>query len=638
MARAHRQRGSIEELPSGAFRVRVHAGIDPLTRRPHYLRETVPAGPQARREAERVRTRLLAQVDEHKNPKTRATLNQLLDRWLEVLDVEASTRQGYQRKIGKHVRPLLGRMQIAKLDAELLESFYAELRKCRDHCRGQRCVQHRTTREHVCDEHDGPSCRPPRPEECRACRRACKPHTCKGLADSSIRQIHWILSGALDRAVRWGWIGVNPADQTDPPALPHPDPQPPSAQEAARILAEASRDLDWAAYVWTAMTTGARRGEMCALHWSPTVSRGKEQMSTVDLESSVVTIRRALYKDVDGDWKEKDTKTHQQRRVVLDPETVEVLREHRQRCEERAQALGIELDGGAYVFSPVPDGSLPLVPDSVTQRYDRMTARLGIRTSLKNLRHYSATELIAGGVDVRTVAGRLGHAGGGATTLRVYTAWVSESDQRAAGNLAARMPRRQKSPSTPQAEVTAFEPSNPYEQVAVSLRDRILDGSLAGGQPIPQVKQLACEHGVSVGTAQRAVALLEDWGLVDVMPGRRTLVRRFINTDGHSDVETVRLAEEVGLEEKAASEEKVDVTVATPSLPEPLDLEIWRLGKVISRVRAVAAVIDHDALGRLLAAAVKRDGRPLSEIDTYEMVVRRAGEQDALMTFVAAPE
>lgn len=83
MARAHRQRGSIEELPSGAFRVRVHAGIDPLTRRPHYLRETVPAGPQARREAERVRTRLLAQVDEHKNPKTRATLNQLLDRWLQ---------------------------------------------------------------------------------------------------------------------------------------------------------------------------------------------------------------------------------------------------------------------------------------------------------------------------------------------------------------------------------------------------------------------------------------------------------------------------------------------------------------------------------------------------------------------------
>jgi site-specific recombinase XerD len=56
------------------------------------------------------------------------------------------------------------------------------------------------------------------------------------------------------------------------------------------------------------------------------------------------------------------------------------------------------------------------------------------------IRHYSATELVAAGVDVRTVAGRLGHSGGGATTLKVYSAWRSEADQRAAGTLAGRMP------------------------------------------------------------------------------------------------------------------------------------------------------------------------------------------------------
>ena len=38
-------------------------------------------------------------------------------------------------------------------------------------------------------------------------------------------------------------------------------------------------------------------------------------------------------------------------------------------------------------------------------------------------------------VDVRTVAGRLGHGGGGTTTLRVYAAWVSEADQRASTGL-----------------------------------------------------------------------------------------------------------------------------------------------------------------------------------------------------------
>jgi len=57
------------------------------------------------------------------------------------------------------------------------------------------------------------------------------------------------------------------------------------------------------------------------------------------------------------------------------------------------------------------------------------------------LRHYSATELIAAGVDVRTVAGRLGHGGGGGTTtLKVYSAFVAEADQRAAGSLSGRLP------------------------------------------------------------------------------------------------------------------------------------------------------------------------------------------------------
>jgi integrase len=36
-------------------------------------------------------TRLLGQVDERRTPRTPATLNQRLDRWLEVLDVETST-------------------------------------------------------------------------------------------------------------------------------------------------------------------------------------------------------------------------------------------------------------------------------------------------------------------------------------------------------------------------------------------------------------------------------------------------------------------------------------------------------------------------------------------------------------------
>jgi integrase len=61
--------------------VRVYAGIDTVSKKKHYLTEVVPAGPKAAKKAERIRTRLLNQVDEKRSHAcTRATVNQLMDR------------------------------------------------------------------------------------------------------------------------------------------------------------------------------------------------------------------------------------------------------------------------------------------------------------------------------------------------------------------------------------------------------------------------------------------------------------------------------------------------------------------------------------------------------------------------------
>src|SRR6266702_5049211 len=124
--------------------------------------------------------------------------------------------------------------------------------------------------------------------------------------------------------------------------------------------------------------------------------------------------------------------------------------------QRRAGVRGIR---NAWVRGSIPRGGSTLKPsisgqirpDTVTQRYRRLATRLGIDTTLHALRHYSATELIAAGVDPRTVAGRLGHAGGGSTTLRVYSAWVGEDDQRAAAALASLIPRPVVAPRSPRA-------------------------------------------------------------------------------------------------------------------------------------------------------------------------------------------
>ena len=488
-----RERGSIDLLPSGALRVRVYAGVDPVTKRRHDLIEVIPPGPKAENLARSARDRLVREVEEKRNPRTSATVDQLLDRYLDQFDGSPNTLELYRTHVRNHISPFLGHLKVGQLDAETLDSFYAELRRCRTHCTGRRSVQHRVKGPHECDER-------------------CKPHVCRPLASTTIRHMHFILSGAYKRAVRWRWVSVSPTTQAEPPAAPKPNPQPPSAEDAARIITEAWRDPDWGAFLWVAMTTGARRGELCAIRWSSVnLDEGRE----------TIWLRRGVSR-APGGWAEGDLKTHQQRRIALDPETAEILRGHRKQREARAETLGIEFDRQSFAFSNALDGSTFLTPDSVTQRYDRMAGRLGINTTLHKLRHYSATELILAGVDVRTVAGRLGHGGGGTTTLRTYTAWVAEADQRAAVGIAARMPARPSEVAP--AEQVQGDPRSPYGKVAAAIRASILDGTIPVGDHLPTGKELAATFGVATTTAQRAVALLSSWGLVEVSRGHRALV------------------------------------------------------------------------------------------------------------------
>ena len=461
----------------------MYAGIDTVSGRRHYLTELVKPGPKAAREAEAVRHRLLGQVAEKRNPRTSATLDQLLDRYLDQFDGAPNTLMLYRNYVRNHISPFLGHLTLGSVDADVLDSFYAELRRCRKHCTGPRRTDHRTTSPHECDDR-------------------CGPHVCRPLGPTTVRHMHFILSGAFKRAVRWRWVAVSPIGQAEPPSAPKPNPAPPTPAEAARILNEAWRDPDWGALLWVAMTTGARRGELCAIRWSAV---------NLDDGREAIWLRQAIRKDGDG-LVEAELKTHQQRRIALDAETVAVLRDHRDRSQRRAVMLGSELRAEAFVFSAAPDGATFPTPDSVTQRYDRLARRLGISTTLHRLRHYSATELIAGGVDVRTVAGRLGHAGGGTTTLRTYTAWVAEADQRAATGLAARMPQRP-AEMTPRARAR-IDPRNPYELVAVAIARSIESGELAAGTPAPTADELIKQHGVGLSTARRAVALVKEWGLL----------------------------------------------------------------------------------------------------------------------------
>ena len=155
-----RPRGNIETSASGSLRVRVYAGVDVLTGRDLYLKQTVSAGPRAAQRAEQARDDLIRQVQEGRHPRTNASLQQLLERHLAATQVEPRGRETLRGYLRKHVAPLIGDTPIGSVNAEVLDSFYAELRRCRDHCDGRSPVIHCVAGDH-------------------ACTRRCRRHVCK---------------------------------------------------------------------------------------------------------------------------------------------------------------------------------------------------------------------------------------------------------------------------------------------------------------------------------------------------------------------------------------------------------------------------------------------------------------------------
>jgi integrase len=421
MTSTGRPRGSIRER-GATLQVRVFAGYDPVTGKQRYLTESITGTDRAaHRRADKALTRLQAQVDKQRGPETSLSLARALDEWLATNELEDTTRRTYMGYIERSIKPAIGTEPIDRLNARTLESLYRELRRCRARCDGKPAIEkHARVGEHDC------------------VRAKCKPHVCRPMAASTVRQIHSIISGALTAAVRWEWIDSNPARVAQRPRAKAPEPDPPSVADAARLIDAAFEvDDDWGTLVWLVMTTGLRRGEVCALRWRD-----------IDLDTENIDIRRSyiLHKGVGT---EKDTKTHQMRRIALDSETVTLLRDHHRRVGERLGTLEQPLTADTYVFAGVktPDHSKPYSPHAVSSRYREMAKRLKIDTHIHALRHYSATELLTAGIDLRTVAGRLGHGGGGATTLRVYAAWVAGSDRKAAEILGSRMPKRSGGPA-----------------------------------------------------------------------------------------------------------------------------------------------------------------------------------------------
>jgi integrase len=356
------------------WRAKVHAGRQSDGKRV-YITRTIHGN---KRLAEDRLAELLLEVGRSDQVTTDGTFSDLVARWRTIAEVKLfpTTLHEYERLLDKRLLPRFGTTRVRSIRAADIDAFYAEPQR-----RGRT---------------DGGA-----------------------LGTQSIRHIHALIRRLMNQAVRWGWIVTSPVTRSSTPRVHRNELTIPQPGDVVRIIAKADEtDSQLACLLRLAVITGARRGELCALRWAD-----------VDLKAGTIGISRPLVGERNSELTEKGTKTHASRRNSFDRATLKTLESQHQRSQQRAHAAGTKLPRDAFIFSDSPDGAAPWRPNRVTHAFMRVRSDVGISgVRLHDLRHFSATRLLAAGVPVNTVAGRVGHANA-ATTLNVYGHFLESSDE-----------------------------------------------------------------------------------------------------------------------------------------------------------------------------------------------------------------
>jgi integrase len=348
------------------WRVVVQGGRDPITRQ----RKQWSGSAATKAEAQALERRLMA--ESVGASLTNVTVAALVEEWWRSGPrLAATTKLNYRSNLNAHILPVLGERKVEEIRPRLVASYLRYLQED------------------------------------------------KGLGPATARKVRTVLSAVFSYAVAMEYVESNPVMKVPPPELHAAERIAPTIEETARLLLAAERDdPEFLTYLWVAAEEGGRRGETLALRWS-----------CIDFDSGVITIDSSVTRGEDGVRVRPRTKSGKSRRVAVSDVTLGFLEAHRRRHEGLMRAVGrlphvgpesLVFSGGQGSRRHPLDG-LPWRPDSTSRRFARLKSSAGVRADidLHGLRHTMITELLAAGVDPRTVMGRAGHASE-AMTMKLY--------------------------------------------------------------------------------------------------------------------------------------------------------------------------------------------------------------------------
>ena len=234
-----------------------------------------------------------------------------------------------------------------------------------------------------------------------------------GLSANTVRIIRANLAAALKQAERDGLIRRNPVGLCPVPKVERTEQQF-LDEDKARKLLDVCADRKFGVAFVVAIMTGLRKGELLGLRWQD-----------IDLETGTVNVVNQLQRVEKPDRIRKDQrgergenselklvplKTAKSRRtVILPPGALELLKQHK--AEQMIQASMME-DGWkqtGFVFTS--EIGTPVEPRNLNKAFKGALKSAGLPQDIRvhDLRHSTASLMLAKGVDLKVVSDQLGH-------------------------------------------------------------------------------------------------------------------------------------------------------------------------------------------------------------------------------------
>jgi len=281
----------------------------------------------------------------------RQKLGDYLNQWLEQVHkpmIRVSTYIEYRSLLNRHIVPELGNIYLQKLTPQHIQTFYATKQR-------------------------------------------------EGRAPRSVAIMHAVLHSALEHAVRWNLVSRNVVSLVSPPRMEKHEAVLLTSAQAQKLL-EVAKGQHMYALLVIAVTTGMRRGEILALHWSD-----------IDFQASTLFVRHTVNRYPGYGFVENEPKTKSSRRKIVLPNIViEALKAHRSIQDDMRLKAGEKWIEHDLIFSSKHGDYL--YPTTLGGRFHKLLDAAGLPSMrFHDLRHSAATILLTMGVHPKVVQELLGH-------------------------------------------------------------------------------------------------------------------------------------------------------------------------------------------------------------------------------------